>query len=56
MEWRASAGCPVSGPAPRKRSRITSDFESPRVRDSASISVTSGSGSRIVIVFTLPTV
>jgi len=33
------------------RSRITSDFESLRARDSASMSATSGSGNRTVRVF-----
>ena len=34
-----------------RRSRTTSDFEHLRPRDSASISATSGSGNRTVIVF-----
>ena len=56
MEASASDWRLVDPVASCSRSRMTSDFEILRPRDSASISATSGSGKRTVNVFTRPSV
>ena len=53
MTWSGVDRLRLARPTCCRRSRTTSDLEHLRPRDSASISATSGSGNRTVIVFIL---